>query len=677
MWGHNVRQFPRVSQWTGHVVWGLADGFVIRFPNGGGAPTAGTLFGTNNYDQAYFVQIDNVSQVYIYGQSIGNKFVTPGTYNESPLAGQFVACFTPDLDAVVWHTRVGDPDNVGDVDISPTAFLISECGEIYLSGWGGSANNGSPYIFDSGTSGMPVTEDAFQSETTNGDFWLAVMSQGGTALNYATFFGGDMFGARRRGHVSFRQERDCVSGHVRGMWGQQRPANHARCLEFHKRQFQLQFGVFKFELGELDVGIDVANEGVLCDGLDVDFENTSTPGYDYLWTFDDNSTSDEFEPSHTFPEPGTYNVILTVTDPTGCLAPVNTDIEVNIESPPQPVIFPVDPVCAGEEVELIASGTAALTWIANPLLADLSSTSHTIVPPVGTTQFSVTDSNVCGEGTATTQVIVQEVVAEIIPAGVAICVGESVSLVADGADLATWSPPAGLDNPNANTVEASPSETTTYSVVLTDDLGCTDNAEATVTVVQGPPGDEVYPSEEICQGFGVQLSGAEGDQWLWSPAEFTNDPAAQNPYVSPDETTTFTVSILNICGIGTDEVTVEVNVPEASTSGDGGACRGSPFGLCTGQRQFHLLVGSERFGIAPNGSQTNLSPDFTTTYTVYVTDSDGCTASDELTIYITQPPPLTAGPDRRVALLNGAVVGGVLWLGRALDAQRTLIVQRV
>ena len=214
---------------------------------------------------------------------------------------------------------------------------------------------------------------------------------------------------------------------------------------------------------------------------------------------------------------------------------------------------------------------------AQPLLNDLTGNNHTIVPPVGTTQFSVTDVNVCGEGTATMDVLVQEVVAEITPASTAICIGESVSLVAYGADLATWSPPAGLDNPNANTVEASPTETTTYSVVLTDDLGCTDEAEATVTVVQGPPGDEVYPSEEICQGFGVQLSGAEGDQWLWSPAEFTNDPAAQNPYVSPDETTTFTVSILNICGIGTDEVTVEVNVPEAFASGDGGICRGESF----------------------------------------------------------------------------------------------------
>ena len=65
----------------------------------------------------------------------------------------------------------------------------------------------------------------------------------------------------------------------------------------------------------------------------------------------------------------------------------------------------------------------------------------------------------------------------------------------------------------------------------------------------------------------------KGDEWLWSPSEFVNDRRHKFPYASPEETTTFTVDILNICGIGTDEVTVEVRVPEAYASEDGGMCR--------------------------------------------------------------------------------------------------------
>ena len=172
-------------------------------PRAGARRRAGRLFGTNNYDQAYFVQVDAIGQVYLYGQSIGNKPVSAGTYSDSPQAGQFVACYAPALDELVWHTRIGDPGNVGSIDISPTAFLVSDCGEIYMSGWGGSTNNSSPFIFSSGTNGMPTTDDAFQTGTNDGDFWLGVMNPGGTELSYATFFGGGHLGRTRgRGHLA-------------------------------------------------------------------------------------------------------------------------------------------------------------------------------------------------------------------------------------------------------------------------------------------------------------------------------------------------------------------------------------------------------------------------------------------------------------------------------------------
>jgi gliding motility-associated-like protein len=47
--------------------------------------------------------------------------------------------------------------------------------------------------------------------------------------------------------------------------------------------------------------------------LTVSFTNQSIYGEEYLWEFDDGSTSNEFEPTHTFYEPGYYQVRLTVT----------------------------------------------------------------------------------------------------------------------------------------------------------------------------------------------------------------------------------------------------------------------------------------------------------------------------------------------------------------------------
>ena len=318
--GTTSGNFPTQADGDDTTFGGVADGFALRFAAGGGAPTGGTLFGTNNYDQAYFVQVDAIGQVYLFGQSIGNKPVSAGTYSDSPQAGQFVACYAPALDELVWHTRIGDPGNVGSIDISPTAFLVSDCGEIYMSGWGGSTNNSSPFIFSSGTNGMPTTDDAFQTGTNDGDFWLGVMNPGGTELSYATFFGGGTSAEHVDGGTSrFDKDGTVYQAMCAGCGGNSDMPTTTGAWSSTNDSFNCNLGLFKFELGELDVGIDVATEGILCDGLDVAFENTSTLGYNYLWTFDDSEISTEYEPTHTFSSPGSYTVILTVTDPAGCL----------------------------------------------------------------------------------------------------------------------------------------------------------------------------------------------------------------------------------------------------------------------------------------------------------------------------------------------------------------------
>ena len=268
---------------------------------------------------------------------------------------------------------------------------------------------------------------------------------------------------------------------------------------------------------------------------------------------------------------------MTVTDPTGCLEPVDANLEVNIQTPPNPNIMPIEPLCAGETVELIANGSPDLEWTANAYMQDVTQAVQVFEPPLGTSIYSVTDVNECGEGSASIEVNVQQVVADVIPGNAEICLGDEVTLIADGAANAQWFPVAGLDNPNAISVQAAPTQSVTYNVVLTDDLGCSDEASVSITVVPEPPGGQTYPTESICEGFGLQLPGAEGDQWLWSPAEFVNDASLQFPYASPEETTTFSVAIANVCGIGTDEMTVEVRVPEAYASEDGGMCRGQSF----------------------------------------------------------------------------------------------------
>ena len=55
-----------------------------------------------------------------------------------------------------------------------------------MSGWGGATNA----VSTTGTTGMPVTSDAFQPTTDGSDFWLGVLNPGAEEFIYGTFFGG-------------------------------------------------------------------------------------------------------------------------------------------------------------------------------------------------------------------------------------------------------------------------------------------------------------------------------------------------------------------------------------------------------------------------------------------------------------------------------------------------------
>jgi hypothetical protein len=150
---------------TGHdqTYNGLRDGYLVRFSGTTGTPLSGTYIGTTDYDQAYFVQIDNDDDVYVYGQTAGNFPITAGCYG-SVGSGQFISKFNPTLTNRIWITTVGAGS--GNIELSPTAFLVSNCKEIYISGWGGAINQFAQAI-NSTSFGFPVTLDAYPVSYTH------------------------------------------------------------------------------------------------------------------------------------------------------------------------------------------------------------------------------------------------------------------------------------------------------------------------------------------------------------------------------------------------------------------------------------------------------------------------------------------------------------------------------
>ncbi|MFM7770778.1 MAG: hypothetical protein ACKO8Q_09500, partial [Bacteroidota bacterium] len=121
------------NSWNGET-----DGFILKISPTNFNILGGTFVGTAEYDQVYFVQTDLADNLYCFGQSKGSMPISPGLYGQSN-SGQFIRKFNSSLSALQWNTTVGTGS--GEIDISPTAFLVSDCNQIYFSGWGGHTNS--------------------------------------------------------------------------------------------------------------------------------------------------------------------------------------------------------------------------------------------------------------------------------------------------------------------------------------------------------------------------------------------------------------------------------------------------------------------------------------------------------------------------------------------------------
>lgn len=646
------------GDWQGDV-----DAFLTRINYAGGSPfiEAATFLGTVDYDQAYFVQLDTEDHPFLMGQTRGPMSLTgDDVFNSNPNGSTFVARFNPELTSLDWCTRVG-VDQTG-IDISPTAFLVSDCDEVYMSGWGGVTNSSnSAYASSSTTNGMPTTSDAYQLSTDNSDFWLGVLAPGGTDLTYGTFFGGPFANEHVDGGTS-RFDKDgtvyqavCAGcgGYddfpvTEGAYGQVNPSTNCN------------LGVFKFNLGSLVAVIDIDNTSGLCVGDPIQFINNSFGGSEFEWFFGDLNTSDEENPEYTYDTEGQWDIMLVVSDPNasgGCLEPDTAIVSVFIEDVPQPSVDLVDPICEGMTVTLQAWGGPDLVWQNDPTLS-ATDTPTPEASPTETTTYFVQDSNDCGTGVDSVIVVVTSLDLEVSN-DMTICLGETVELNAIGGDEVVWSPAAGLADPTSESTQASPNQTTTYTAAVSTDEGCYQEEEVTVNVVASAPGGVTWPVEYLCPGQGVYLQASEGDTYLWSPAQYLNNPLSQTPFATPPGDMTFVAQIANVCGVGVDSVSVVFVSPTATADGGGWICEGSSIVLS-----------------ASNGVSFNWSPAYlvsdpqvqspmafpieTTDFVVHVTDEFGCSASDTVTVQVWPSPVVDAGPNLSVDLFESAVLYGTV-----------------
>ena len=127
----------------------------------------------------------------------------------------------------------------------------------------------------------------------------------------------------------------------------------------------------------------------------------------------------------------------------------------------------------------------------------------------------------------------------------------------------TWTPSASLNSSTANNPIASPTTTTTYTVVVDDGNGCQTTTSKTI-YIDNSNSIDAGANATICNGSVYTLNptttgnGPYTYNWTSTPAGFTS--FQMNPVVSPSVTTTYHVSAVGASGcVVTDNVVITVN----------------------------------------------------------------------------------------------------------------------
>ncbi len=308
---------------------GETDGFVTEIKSDGSAIVKTTYMGTSGNDMVYGVQFDKQGFPYIMGTTTGQWPVINANYSNDN-AKQFISKLQPDLSGYVYSTVFGTSSGIP--NLSPVAFLVDRCQNVYVSGWGGALNTNDGYP-SAGTTGMPVTSNAIQSRTDGSDFYFFVLEKNATSQLFGSFFGqiggfpdhvdGGTSRFDENGVIYQAMCANCfidnASGNIfpttPGVWG---PSNRSDDCNEAAVKIEMNFtGVSASIKATIDGKIDTIG----CAPLNILFTDTLAKGKQYHWNFNDGTPEVETTvPSvnHTFVNVGNYRVRLVSVDSSTC-----------------------------------------------------------------------------------------------------------------------------------------------------------------------------------------------------------------------------------------------------------------------------------------------------------------------------------------------------------------------
>lgn len=551
---------------------GDADGYVAILRDNGNSVThlRSTYLGTDQADIVCGIQFDQRGFPYVMGTTLGAWPIVPANVGYVDAnARQFIAKLQPSLSGFIYSTTFGTPGATAP-NISPVAFLVDRCENVYVSGWGGDINTQDGFA-SSGTRNMRTfPTNAIQTTTDGSDFYFFVMEKNASGLLYATYFG-------QNGPLGDHVDGGTSRFDPNGVIYQAMCANCTRAVDFRgtagvwgetnvaTSNGQCNMGMVKINFDLAGVNVSLKSVGArqinYCLPATVELTDTIQLAKKYVWIWNDGSANDTTTTNtqrHIFTRPGFFDVKVIGIDSASCNVKDSAVLRLNITTDSARVSFTsqrrtpctnltFDFTNTSNKLNSIPDfGPRSFVWIwgdGSPNDTSFNAT-HTFPAP-GTYQVRLLliDSNFCNRGDSARVLNFQ--VQSNITAGFSVssgCVpiGPAITDRSIGASTYLWVSSDGQQStsPLPNFIYNSPGTYTIRQYIFNNNsCNLVDSAMRSFTVNAKPTAGFIFspvPAAENTPTRFTSTASADVTRWLWrfgdGDSSLLRDPTHQ--YVS-------------------------------------------------------------------------------------------------------------------------------------------------
>ncbi|MBM3186611.1 MAG: T9SS type A sorting domain-containing protein, partial [Bacteroidetes bacterium] len=342
-------------------------------------------------------------------------------------------------------------------------------------------------------------------------------------------------------------------------------------------------------------------------------------------------------PTSDSPNGNTLVILANEVSSTLSIYQVNTCAEVS----GAPITSSDLTICPNQTTQLAVTNTVNVTyeWLLNGTSIPNAVSNTYSANQAGNYSVRVSNSTLgCVDTTAS--ITITSIAPPVVSAGAdqTVCGGSNVTLTATGATSYIWN--NGSSSSSLTIPTATTASTNVYIVTGTDvTTGCT-KKDTVLVIVNGLPQINAGIDFSTCDNAHITLTATGGVNYTWS----NNVINGQSFLLA--QTTTFTVSGADANGCSnSDQVTVTIsNAPQVSLGND--------IQICENEAPIQVNSTTNSGGLTylwnTGDNTSSISTSISGVYYVEVTDANGCSDSDSVTITVYELPGANLGNDQSV-----------------------------